>query len=71
MCEYCNRNEKIYQHSVYGNLYLGSFGKKRTLEFEPNFCPPYAKCSSRDVCKRIVFQINFCPNCGKDLRKGE
>ena len=55
MCEYCDANKKLYQTSRYGDLYLGSFGKNKTLEFKPDLCPPYVKCSSKDVDKTIVF----------------
>ena len=71
MCEYCSRgwSEVPYQEGTYGKLYFVGFGRKNLLVFEPHLCPPYAECSCKDVPIRMAFLINYCPNCGADLRE--
>lgn len=67
MCEYCNKNEKLYYENRYGDLYINTFGNARTLEVKLKGCPPYAKCCLKDVPISIVYPIKYCPECGRKL----
>lgn len=67
-CEYCSGEFVEYQHTVNTKLNINTFGKAQTLVTECTPCPPYAKCCLRGIPARSAFIINFCPNCGKDLR---
>ncbi len=74
MCEFCENltNEpRQYQESIYGKLSLVRYGCKTILLVEPNMCPPYARCSAKNIPIRIGYEINCCPNCGADMRKKE
>lgn len=68
-CEYCNGSGRVlYQETHSVKLYLNSFGDARTIEVEANRCPPFADCAMVNVPARSAFIINFCPNCGADMR---
>jgi hypothetical protein len=71
-CEYCLEFRTLYQYSSYLNLYIGTdpFGN-RTLEVEGDKCPPYMNCSAKDTKVTTSFIINFCPACGRKLKRGE
>lgn len=58
MCQYCEGESVKYQENHLSNLYINSFGRAKHLVVEINICPPF----------RAAYPINFCPNCGKDLR---
>ena len=69
MCEYCDKQRAKYQESRFGDLYLSTFGKKRTLEMEIKMlCPEYADCSNKGLKRTAVFEINYCPNCGARMK---
>lgn len=69
-CEYCNGSGRVpYQETHSVKLCLNSFGDARTIEVEANRCPPFADCPMVNVPARSAFIINFCPNCGADLRR--
>lgn len=71
-CEYCNGSGRVlYQETHSVKLYLNSFGDARTIEVEANRCPPFADCAMVNVPARSAFIINFCPNCGADMRQEE
>lgn len=57
MCEYCNDKEKSIEVSRYWDIYL----YRNSLEIGSNF----------ESDNRISVDINYCPMCGKDLRKKE
>ena len=69
-CEYCKNGKTLYQHTNHTKMYINRFGKARTIEIECNPCPPYANCSMKGNPARSAFIINFCPNCGADMREG-
>ena len=76
MCRFCDGEKELYYENRYGDMYLSHFGKRKTLEVVPKGCPPFVKgCSHKgniDIgAVHIVFPINFCPECGKDLRIGK
>ena len=66
-CEYCAGEKTLYQHTNNTKLYINTFGQARTIETECTPCPPYAKCSMRDIPARSAFIINYCPHCGRNL----
>lgn len=68
MCKFCEESEIEYQHTHHTKLYIGTFGKRKTLLVEATRCPPFARCSSKDLPIRSAYFINFCPECGRDLR---
>lgn len=70
-CEYCSGKFAEYQHTVNTRLAISTFGKARTIETECNPCPPYANCSMKGVPVRSAFLINYCPNCGRNLKAGD
>lgn len=55
-CLYCSSDEteKLYQESNY---------------VVTNFCPPYSDCVMRNKFSKSVFIINYCPECGRDLKE--
>lgn len=70
-CPYCNGVKTEYQHTRHTKLFIDTFGKSQVLTVECNACPPFAKCCSKDLPVRSAFIINYCPNCGRDLSRGE
>ena len=67
-CEYCANGKTLYQHTYTMKLFINRFGKARTIEVECDPCPPYADCGMKNIPARSAFIINYCPNCGADLR---
>ena len=70
MCEFCEKREKtLYQVCRYGNMYINWFGKKPLLTVYPTVCPPFAKCSAKEMSGEIgiSYAIRFCPECGEKL----
>lgn len=67
-CEYCRPPAAPYQETYHTKLGLSTFGKARTLVTSCEPCPPHSRCGSRGRAFRAEFIINFCPNCGRDLR---
>ena len=68
-CEYCGGSQRVlYQETHIAKLFLNTFGNARTIEVEANRCPPFADCPVVNVPARSAFIINFCPNCGADMR---
>ena len=69
MCEFCENTEKtLYQKSRYGDAYIDRFGKQAVMAVNPKVCPPFSNCGAKDMNICICYKINFCPNCGADLR---
>lgn len=67
-CEYCRPKASQYQTSSHTELYLDTLGSHRILQTRCQPCPPHSRCSSNGRSFRASFVINFCPNCGRDLR---
>lgn len=68
-CEYCKGLKRVsYQESHSVKLYINSFVDARTIEVEANKCPPSLGCGLSNIPVRAAFIINFCPNCGADMR---
>lgn len=68
MCQFCEcDSQTLYQKNTYGNLYFDHFGSCTVLMLKPTICPPYADCSARDINRALVFNINYCPECGRKL----
>lgn len=67
MCKYCESDKNIlYQTNVYANLYL--LQKVRSIKIETTqYLLPLTKHEIK--IRNIQFAINFCPECGRDLRK--
>lgn len=68
-CKYCSGKKTEYQYTTHTKLFIGTFGENRTLLVETNACPPYSQCCMKDIPANSAFIINFCPNCGRDLRR--
>lgn len=68
-CKHCNGTESEYQHTYSTKISINTFGKARTILIECNPCPPYANCGMKGIPARSAFIINFCPECGRDLRR--
>ena len=72
-CEFCiDSNEKVlYQSTIHTKLYIHKFGLQHTIETVcSGYCPPSVECGLQYIDHNSAFIINFCPNCGEDLRKG-
>lgn len=67
-CEFCGGGKTLYQQTRNTKLYINTFGKARTLVTESIQCPPFAKCCLKGVSANSVFLINFCPECGRNLK---
>lgn len=67
MCKYCENSKALYQKCRYGDLYLNTFRKSRTLEVKLKGCPPFADCCMKDIPISVVFLIKYCPECGRKL----
>lgn len=68
-CPVCSGEKREYQHTKHTKLFIDTFGEKRVLITECVCCPPYSQCSMKDIPARSAFIINFCPECGRDLRR--
>lgn len=68
-CAVCYGGKQGYRHTLHTTLFVDTFGKKRVLLVESSGCPPFAECALKDKPLRSAFAINFCPECGRDLRK--
>ena len=71
-CEFCKTKDKIiYQTNRYCDLYFLKFGNKTFLTADvKGFCPKYQKnCSSKGRNPQVMFEINYCPNCGAKMEK--
>jgi len=68
-CKYCKGIEPSYQSSAYHKIHIDSLGSRKVLRVENIGCPKYVDCSQKDMNIGSAFIINFCPNCGRDLRK--
>lgn len=67
-CKYCNGEFAEYQKTINTKISINTIGKARSLNTESNGCPPYANCCMKDIPARSAFIINFCPNCGRQLK---
>ena len=70
-CKYCTDGiSNAYQHTRYTELRIGKLGRRWILETRTEgFCPPFAMCTSKGEPRCSGFFINFCPECGRDLRE--
>ena len=70
MCKYCDGNEEApYMSTRYIDLFMGnSLGDRRALIVRHVGCPKYVNCTQKEMNISSVFEINYCPNCGADLR---
>lgn len=66
-CEYCSGNNTTYQSTPYVKLSIETILDEKSLVAECSICPPYADCCMKCTPVRSVFEINYCPNCGKKL----
>ena len=66
-CEFCSGSKTLYQYTPETKIYIDTFGSAHVLTTECFHCPPYAKCSMKNIPSRSAFLINFCPNCGRPL----
>ena len=72
MCQFCEcTNQTLYQQNTYGNLYFDHLGRNAVLVVKPTICPPYSTCSAKDVERALAFKIKYCPECGRQLQKGD
>jgi hypothetical protein len=69
MCEYCNGKEVEYQCTNTTKLFISTFGNATVLITESNHCPPYSDCCMKNIPDRSAFIIDYCPNCGRKLKK--
>lgn len=68
-CEYCNGTKSLYQETRNTKIYISTFGEARTLYVEDyGKCPPHEKCIMKCVPNRTEYLINYCPNCGRNLK---
>lgn len=68
-CPCCGALPILYQETWHTKLYIDRLGAATILKTETNYCPPYAGCCGNDgQPRRAAFIINFCPECGRDLR---
>ena len=69
-CKYCaDGRMKPYQNTYSTTLHIGKLGRRWIIETEVNACPPFAVCSRKGDSIHSGFFINFCPECGRDLRE--
>lgn len=70
MCQYCEGNEEVsYMSTRYMQLLVGtSINNKRALIAKFVGCPKYADCSQKDMNILSLFEINYCPNCGRRFK---
>lgn len=66
-CPFCKGEKVLYQSTVHTKLYIDTFGKSSVMVTECNPCPPFAKCSMKDIPANSAFIIKYCPECGRDL----
>ena len=68
-CDFCNGEKTLYQETIYTKMFINTFGNKTVIEIECNRCPPYSRCSMKDIPVRSAFIIDYCPNCGRPFTK--
>ena len=72
MCEYCIGGVVTIGKTSAETLSIQtSDAGTRVLVTECDPCPTNARCGLHHIKSRAVFLINFCPMCGRDLRKTE
>ena len=72
MCEHCKGGVSIIGKTTDETLSIQtSDAGTRVLVTECDPCPTYAQCGLHHIKTRAVYLINFCPMCGRDLRKTE
>lgn len=70
MCEYCKGGVVMMGKTTAETLSIQtSTNGVRVLMTECDPCPQHAFCGFHHVPSRAVYLINFCPMCGRDLRK--
>ena len=74
MCEYCESGMNVpYKISRYLDINISTVdpfvNAALVVTNIRKACPPFARCCDKDMNISVVFGINFCPNCGRDLRK--
>jgi hypothetical protein len=68
-CEYCSPDKYVeYQRTTTTQIFIKTVRGARALEVCSDHCPPFADCSAKGVSTRSLFLINYCPECGRDLR---
>ena len=66
MCDFC-KGISAYL-SLYHTVDITYFGKKALLRVsEKDRCPKSICCYKKDFKPNSVFEINFCPYCGRKL----
>lgn len=68
-CEYCRPAEALYKAHHGAELHLSTLAGRRTLraEFYNLAAPPQAGHNTNSA-RCAEFFINYCPECGRDLR---
>lgn len=68
-CEFCEKSEKFSTSYIDVTFQKVLPRKNNQVLIQFKGCPPYSKCSSKDVVQNInnVFEINYCPMCGRKL----
>lgn len=67
-CKYCNASKPILKtRSITITINTENNAKALNIECDP--CPDYAQCGLYHITDRAVTSINYCPICGRDLRK--
>ena len=64
-CEFCEKSEKFSTSYIDVTFQKVLPRKNNQVLIQFKGCPPYSKCSSKDVVQNInnVFEINYCPMC--------
>ena len=72
-CEFCDGTLALYAETNTTKLYINTKNGARAIytSTKPSTCPENALCALKGVENNSAFIINFCPNCGRDLRKSQ
>lgn len=66
-CEYCRPSEALYKAHHGAELHLSTLAGRRTLQAR-FYTMTMTGEESTHAARCAEFYINFCPNCGRDLR---
>ena len=68
-CKFCGSSDDVlYQLTAYIRIYMSRLGKRTTLKVKSIDYKKPLTLNEYDT-KTSQFYINFCPECGRDLRE--
>ena len=67
MCNFCSGYKTLYQQTQSTRVYIDAFPPNRRLVIECTPFPPFKRGAYNEYAVNSVFEINYCPYCGRKL----